>query len=42
MEEIQESLNELIGVLKDLSRYVEEQNDTIQRMYTILEEINDR
>lgn len=42
MEEIQESLNELISVLKDLARDIEDQNDTVQRIYNILEEINDR
>lgn len=42
MEEIQESLNELISVLKDLSRDIEDQNDTVQRIYNILEEINER
>lgn len=42
MEEIQESLNELISVLKDLARDIEDQNDTVQRMYNILEEMNER
>lgn len=42
MEEIQESLNELISVLKDLARDIEDQNDTVQRIYNILEEINER